>query len=375
MNFAEAFKPFNREYFTSMPIFSGKFSRLFTILEDNIEYIVLSIANNGMGIGLATLIFAALVRIAFLPMQLLGIKSMYINRLISPDLKEFQVRIKRLRASQNTDLLIKETRKMEEFKKVHNLKGSNIRLAFTFFQGMTMFAWAGLMQKFTYKLEDYPQMINGGFFWFKDLSLSDPYFILPLINTMTITYNIYNNNATIGNDYFIRMRKFMFLVPLASFPIMTTLQSGLVLYIVSSSLIQAVITYFSNSKAAIRLLKLPENYLPNTKLEKLVSADKVIVNIIYFIQNSPSPIIVANITSEGNFSTKTFSQNQKQVKQNQQQAKSEEAAQTMPNEEKSINSKVNVDSEQSDKKAEMKAKMQKERAKTQEDKKKKIRRK
>jgi len=51
--------------------------------------------------------------------------------------------------------------------------------------------WAGLVQRFSFNLEDYPEMLTGGFLWFKDLSLPDPYFILPILNCMTILMNMY----------------------------------------------------------------------------------------------------------------------------------------------------------------------------------------
>jgi len=34
-------------------------------------------------------------------------------------------------------------------------------------------------------------MLTGGFLWFKDLSLHDPLFILPILNGVTMIFNIY----------------------------------------------------------------------------------------------------------------------------------------------------------------------------------------
>jgi hypothetical protein len=81
--------------------------------------------------------------------------------------------------------------KLAKFKKLHNINFSFIARTSIFFQGLTLATWAGLVQRFSFNIEDYPEMINGGLFWFKDLSMTDPYFILPLINVFFIYLNIY----------------------------------------------------------------------------------------------------------------------------------------------------------------------------------------
>ena len=81
--------------------------------------------------------------------------------------------------------------KIEKFRKLHNINISLIAKLSTFIQGLTLATWAGLVQRFSFTIEDYPEMINGGFFWFKDLSMTDPYFILPSLNVFFIFLNIY----------------------------------------------------------------------------------------------------------------------------------------------------------------------------------------
>ena len=57
-------------------------------------------------------------------------------------------------------------------------------------QMLIMATWAGLVQRFSLNIEDYPEVMTGGFLWFKDLTLSDPYFILPLVNALLIFLNM-----------------------------------------------------------------------------------------------------------------------------------------------------------------------------------------
>jgi len=56
---------------------------------------------------------------------------------------------------------------------------------------MILICWASLVQRFSFNIEDYPEMLTGGFLWFKDLSLHDPLFILPLLNGVVMIFNIY----------------------------------------------------------------------------------------------------------------------------------------------------------------------------------------
>ena len=70
------------------------------------------------------------------------------------------------------------------------MRPSKIRFLLGFLQILILTVWAGLVQRFSLNVEDYPEIMTGGFLWFKDLTLSDPYFILPLINAAMIILNI-----------------------------------------------------------------------------------------------------------------------------------------------------------------------------------------
>lgn len=57
-------------------------------------------------------------------------------------------------------------------------------------QIIILIAWAALVQRMSIFIEDYPEFIDGGFLWLKDLTVPDPYFILPFINCVCIGINI-----------------------------------------------------------------------------------------------------------------------------------------------------------------------------------------
>jgi hypothetical protein len=86
-----------------------------------------------------------------------------------------------------------EQDKMNKFKNLHGIHLPLFSKFGMFFQFLSLGVWAGLVQRFSFNVEDYPEMLTGGFLWFKDLSMSDPYFILPFLNSFFILLNIYVN--------------------------------------------------------------------------------------------------------------------------------------------------------------------------------------
>lgn len=220
--------------------------------------------------GTSIVILAFGVRLIFLPIQLRNYRNMALNKKFSADLANYQNRIQRLTRSNNTMLAIKETRNLKEFKEKNGLKSNAINLIFMLLQGTTLLTWAGLAQKFTYKLEDYPEMLNGGFLWFHDLTLSDPYFILPLLNSLFLCTNLVLNVFMPSNIAGIFMRKYYPVLPIMVFAVISTVQTSFALYIVSSTCFQASMMVFLHSNAGKKLLKIDVD-TPNTLIAKAVS--------------------------------------------------------------------------------------------------------
>ncbi len=113
------------------------------------------------------------------------------NRLLYPEISEIQERIQKLKAANERQLIIIENRKIQQLKENYGIKQSPLLLLLSLTQGAIFGIWAGLVQRFSFSIEDYPEMINGGFLWFRDLSMTDPYLILPIVNTVLMVANIY----------------------------------------------------------------------------------------------------------------------------------------------------------------------------------------
>jgi hypothetical protein len=65
------------------------------------------------------------------------------------------------------------------------------------------------------------------------------------------------------------MRRFLYVSPIFSLPILCTMETGFLLYLLSSSVSLFAINYALNTLRVRQLFAIPE-YLPGTKLEKLV---------------------------------------------------------------------------------------------------------
>lgn len=271
-NFCETFQPVNIDTYTNIPLISGKFSRVFCIIEDNMEKLVTTISSTGLGFGLSIVGIAFLIRFIFLPINLLSIKYSYINKYLSPDLKDLQVRLKRAQATKNIKLINQESQRMIHFRMKYMKSGNTLlRASATFIQLISFIVWATLVQKFTWNLEDYPGMLTGGFLWFKDLTVSDPYFILPTLNAILMAMNISNNTLISGNPNYVKIRKYIIVLPLLSFSVMTTLQSGIILYTLSISIFQMILNIMISSDKVKRIMNIPDEFYKDTKLDILVS--------------------------------------------------------------------------------------------------------
>lgn len=144
-----------------------------------------------LGMGLATVCLAILFRLLTIPLFVRSQKNLQLTRLIYPEMKESQEKIKQFRIKQQVDLIKVENLHIKKLKERHGITYNPLTTLGMLFQGLVFITWSGLVQRFSFNVGDYPEMLNGGFFWFKDLSTTDPYFILPILNAISVTFNVY----------------------------------------------------------------------------------------------------------------------------------------------------------------------------------------
>jgi membrane protein insertase Oxa1/YidC/SpoIIIJ len=191
-------------------------------------------------------------------------------RLIYPEQKEHNEKITKLRKAGEMQLVRIENEKFSKYKESLGIRNNPLNFVLGLSQAAVLACWASLVMRFAYNVEDYPEMLTGGFFWFRDLSNIDPFFILPIINSTMLMLNIYTNNNTYSNVMMLKFRRYMFVMPFFSLPVMCTLETGIVLYFSVTSAITFLFQYvFLSQKMRTRLEV--NNFYPGTKLEKLVS--------------------------------------------------------------------------------------------------------
>jgi membrane protein insertase Oxa1/YidC/SpoIIIJ len=117
-------------------------------------------------------------------------RRMKFMKKIQPDLNEFRKRIDTLKKTDG-NLARAEKMKMYQWQAQRLPKMNKLSFLFAFSQMTILGSWAGLVQRFSLQIEDYPEMLTGGFFWFKDLSVPDPFFLLPLINNAMLFLIVY----------------------------------------------------------------------------------------------------------------------------------------------------------------------------------------
>lgn len=228
--------------------------------------------------GFSCILIASSIRICFLPIQLYTQKQQYNQRLLNPDFSDSQSRISRLRKSNNMAILKAENEKMIEMRLKYGINQSKIKNGLFLMQGFLLGVWICLFQRITYQLEDYPQMLNGGFFWFKDLTMPDPYFILPLINSFFMFYNTSCSTLSV-NEHFKKMKKYSFIMPFMSFIILTSVQSGFILFYLTTSMFQTTVFFLLRTQSGRKFIGIPDGFLEGSKLYKLVRYKVYMVKI------------------------------------------------------------------------------------------------
>ena len=88
---------------------------------------------------------------------------------------------KKIKISKNNPIALIERRKIRLLDEKFGIQNTPFGIILTFVQIFCTFVYTSLIQRFCFHVEDYPEIITGGFFWFKDLSIVEPYFILPVV--------------------------------------------------------------------------------------------------------------------------------------------------------------------------------------------------
>jgi len=177
--------------------------------------------------GVAIILLVVLVRIILFPLTYKGMVSMYKLQKLAPKLKEIQQRYKK-----DPQKLQMHMMKLYKEHNVNPLGGClPLLLQIPIFYGI-------------YKLLLYSIELKGAqFLWIKDLSVMDPYFILPVL--MGVTMYIHQKLTPTNFQDPMQEKVFKFL-PLIFTIMMATFPAGLVLYWTVNNILSIIQQYLIN---------------------------------------------------------------------------------------------------------------------------------
>jgi YidC/Oxa1 family membrane protein insertase len=184
--------------------------------------------------GVAIILLTILVRILVLPFNLASYKSMKKMQVIQPQIAELRERYKEDPTTLNTQMM-----KLMKDQKVNPLGGCLPML-------LQMPVFFALYQVLGQSIDLYQAPFFG---WIQDLSLKDPYFVLPILMGVSMWYNQKITPTTMDPT----QAKIMQFLPLVFSLMMFALPSGLTLYIFISTvfgIIQQQIFMKDRSKQA-----------------------------------------------------------------------------------------------------------------------------
>ena len=224
----------------------------------------------GLGLGSCTIIIGVLIRLIFSPLNISNNKMSFKSKILNPDLLELQHSMNQARSKNLPQIAIEEKNKLADFRQKNGIEGGFVKVILNFIQGLSFVCYSSLIQKYIYRLEENPEILTGGFLWFKDLTMPDPFFILPILNFLFICSNFYSLSYNSSSPIMIKMRKYHFFIMLSALPIMTTIPVGIVLYIFATTSSNLLITLLFE-RYYIRKDNYLDYYIKDSRVYKMVS--------------------------------------------------------------------------------------------------------
>lgn len=224
----------------------------------------------GFSFGVSAIAIAVIYKLIILPLNFYTAKVDFKRKQVSPDLRDYEIRIKKFYNTQNYSLAEVEVEKLKLLKKKYKIRSTLLSKGCILYDFIGYSLWYCLYNKLI-NLPQYTGLISqGGLLWFKDLSVSDPYFILPLVLCVSQYYNFQGRtNKIIENNYTTDLYTGFYIVPIILFPVVCCFSSGINLYFVTLSLLNTMFIMQTRTRFFQRLIKY-EEFIPDTRLHVMV---------------------------------------------------------------------------------------------------------
>jgi YidC/Oxa1 family membrane protein insertase len=212
------------ELFERIADFFGRvFFPLTNLLGDGLEFF----NTQGIPWWLSIAILTVIVRSLLFPLTIRQVKSMRAMQDLKPEMDRIRAKYKDNRQKQQEELMkLYQERKVNPF-------GSCLPLLVQMPIFIAMFY---VIRGFSQTHESFTQ---GGILWFQDLSVQDPFYILPILSavTMLAASEITSKNIDPQQRWLMRILPVVFTIFLLNFP------AGLFMYWITSNLVTLVQNY------------------------------------------------------------------------------------------------------------------------------------
>lgn len=153
----------------NLDFLTAPLEKFFYLINSGIHTVI---PNNNISFGLAIIVFTIIIRIALLPLSIKQTKSTAKMGAIQPEMKKVQAKYK-----SDPQKSQQEVMKLYKENGVNPMGGCLPMLI----QMPILFALFAVFNNL--------DMQGAGFLWMKDLTLPDPYYILPILSTVTTYFS------------------------------------------------------------------------------------------------------------------------------------------------------------------------------------------
>ena len=212
------------DFITNITDFFGRiFAPLTGLVGDALEFFY----SWGAPWWLSIVILTVIVRTLLFPLTIKQVKSMRAMQDLRPEMEKIRAKYKD-----------NKQRQQEEIMKLYQESGVN-----PFGSCLPLLVQLPIFITMFYVIKDFgythPDFTSGGILWFKDLSAQDPYYILPILSTVTMlaASEITSKHIDPQQRWLMRTLPVVFTVFLLTFP------AGLFMYWITSNLVTLVQNY------------------------------------------------------------------------------------------------------------------------------------
>ena len=238
----------------------------------------------GVEYGWAIIGVTCLLRLGLFPLMVMSQRQTSRMAHVNPELKEIQARYQRIKNPTRKDQM-QFSKNMKDLFQRYDAKPIRAFIAPLFQLPLFMGMFFGLQKMGKIFPEEFA---TGGILWFSDLTASDPYYVLPVVTTLTFVFLTESTKSQIAmaGPQGGFMVNFMRLMSVVMFPVLFTFDASMLCYWATNNTLTAVQTHLLMSKSVRETLGIWERPKP-VPGEEVPSIFKEFENLTKRVQGKP----------------------------------------------------------------------------------------